>query len=172
MKLTQQLDLWSAKFRSGLTDCLRIVLGLIILVKGFEFLFDMAGMVQTMQVEFGFSNIVIVQILAGIHLYFGFFILLGLMTRLSSAVLIPIVTIATVYVNVNFANSGIGEFLLSAVTLCLLLFFFIYGNGDFSVYRFWMDSKRSRLTDASIDESERMQINAKPPFLDFNVPNE
>lgn len=172
MKLTQQLDLWSAKFRSGLTDCLRIVLGLILLVKGFEFLFDMAGMVQTMQIEFGFSSIVIVQLLAGIHLYFGFFIVMGLMTRLSSVLLIPIVTVATFYVNANFANAGISEFLLSTVTLCLLLFFAMYGNGEFSVYRFWMDSQRSRLTDASLDEKERMQLNVKPPFMDFYVPNE
>ncbi len=154
MKIAQQLDAWSNRFRSGLTDGLRMVLGLILIVKGFGFLFDMAGMVQTIEYQFGFSSIVIAQVLAGIHLYFGFFILIGLMTRLSSALLIPIVAVATFYVNFNFADAGLSELMLSGVTLVLLLFFLITGNGEFSVYTFWMNSKKSRLTDASLIEEE------------------
>jgi uncharacterized membrane protein YphA (DoxX/SURF4 family) len=149
MKLVQQLSAWSQKSQSGFTDGLRIVLGLILFVKGYQLMFNMATVVQTIQYEFGYSSVWFVQALAAIHLFAGIFIVIGAATRLASFVMIPIVSVAILFVNSNITEHGTGELLLSIASLFLLVFFLIAGNGRFSVYYYIINSKRSRNTDES-----------------------
>ena len=159
MKIVQQLDSWSERFHSGFTDGLRIILGLILFVKGYEFIFYMAKLQQTIQYNFGYSDIRIVEVLAGIHLFIGFFIIIGLATRLACLIQIPIVTAAIFFVNSNIESTGTGELMLSIVTLFLLIFFLVEGNGEFSVYNFMINSNRSRITDESEEKIFRAAEN-------------
>ena len=147
MKIMQQLGTWSSKLQSGFTDVLRIALGLILFVKGYQLIFNLSNIVQSIQHDLGFTSVLFAEILIALHLFLGIFIVIGLATRLACLIMIPILSVAILFVNSNISVNGVGELILSIVTLFLLLFFLLVGNGQFSVYKYITNSKRSRLTD-------------------------
>jgi uncharacterized membrane protein YphA (DoxX/SURF4 family) len=85
------------------------------------------------------------QIIAFMHLFFGTLIIIGLGTRFSCAVMIPVVMGALIFVNRISDYSSSSETILSMVVLCLLIFSFIEGSGKFSVQYYINRSRRSRL---------------------------
>ncbi len=149
MKIIQQLGTSSAKLQSGFTDVLRIALGLILFVKGYQLIFNLSTIVQSIQHDLGFTSVLFAEILIALHLFLGIFIVIGLATRLACLIMIPILSVAILFVNSNITVNGVGELILSIVTLFLLLFFLLVGNGNFSVYQYMINSKRSRNTDES-----------------------
>jgi len=120
---------------------LRIVLGLILMWKGISFIRDTAllkNMIQQTGVEAFSSNSDRLSLLvAVINMLGGLFIACGLFTKTSSIVQIPILFIAVFFINIrNFENSTF-EWILSIVTLILLIFFAIKGSGALSADEFF-----------------------------------
>jgi uncharacterized membrane protein YphA (DoxX/SURF4 family) len=62
----------------------------------------------------------------------GFFIFVGLFTRLSSIVQIPIVLVAILFVNVKHIERSGLELILAIVVLLLLIIFALKGSGSIS----------------------------------------
>jgi uncharacterized membrane protein YphA (DoxX/SURF4 family) len=69
-----------------------------------------------------------------LHLLCGAFIIMGLMTRIATGIMIPIVLFAVIFINARIGIFTPGsEFLFSFVTLVLLFVFFIRGGGYLSM---------------------------------------
>lgn len=131
MKLTQKLDQWAYAHHPKWIALLRIVLGAIIFLKGFFFIRDTEKLIDMIRItRFEWVAFALAHYIAFAHLVGGVMITIGLLTRLSVALQIPILLGAVIFI-----NSGTGFFTLnselpfSILTLLLLIFFFVYGSG-------------------------------------------
>jgi uncharacterized membrane protein YphA (DoxX/SURF4 family) len=115
---------------------LRIALGLILIVKGISFMRDSAvlkSMIEETGVElFSRNSPTLVLLITFFNLLGGLFIAVGLFTRTSSIVQIPILLIAAFFVNIKTAGQSGFELVLSIVVLLLLILFAIKGSGHLS----------------------------------------
>lgn len=135
MNTSQQLDEMSEKNHSALILGLRILLGVILLIKGYMFMFrinELSDVVQALGM--GAFNVTLAMIVASAQLLCGLLILAGLMTRLSCLILFPILIGAVFYVNLRQGFITSSEWMLSVMILYLLIFFFVHGAGELSVY--------------------------------------
>jgi len=150
MKPFDKLERWSERHHSVWMDALRLVLGLILTIKGFMFIMDTASLVKLLNdLNFGWDNVMMAHVIAIMHLLAGFLIIIGLATRISCLLMIPILLGAVFFANLNSNGEHAGELVMSIFTLCLLIFFFFKGSGRFSSYYYLINSKRSRQTDES-----------------------
>ncbi|HLO79449.1 MAG TPA: DoxX family protein [Chitinophagaceae bacterium] len=119
----------------GLT-LLRFALGAILIWRGFEFVRDSARLKslteQTGVGIFSQNAGAIALVVTILTLLCGFFIFVGLFTRLSSIVQIPIVLVAILFVNVKHIERSGFELILAIVVLLLLILFAIKGSGSIS----------------------------------------
>lgn len=115
---------------------LRIALGLILIYKGVSFIRDTAilkSMIQQTGVEaFSRNSDILVFVITFFNLLGGLFIAVGLFTRTSSIVQIPILITAAFFVNIKAIGDGTFELILSIVVLLLLVLFAIKGSGVLS----------------------------------------
>ncbi len=116
---------------------IRIALGLILFWKGIVFIHDSSDlhlMLQRMQIGAVDKNTEwIAFLITYINLLGGLFIIVGLFTRTSCIVQIPILIGAVFFVNTKAGlNQSTSELILSAIVLVLLIFFAIKGSGVLS----------------------------------------
>ena len=115
---------------------LRIVLGIILVWKGINFIRDIS--VLTSMIEqtgigiFSHRSKVIASVVSSLSLLCGVFITVGLLTRISSIVMIPIIFVAVVFVNVKNIDRSIFELILTIIVFLLLILFAIKGSGPLS----------------------------------------
>jgi uncharacterized membrane protein YphA (DoxX/SURF4 family) len=73
-------------------------------------------------------------VITWLHLLGGFFIIIGLFTRLSTLLLMPVLLVAVLFVNLPRGIFAPGsEFGFSLAVLILLIVFFIEGGGPLSL---------------------------------------
>jgi putative oxidoreductase len=115
---------------------IRIILGLILFWKGIVFIRNTEFLKSLIEHSgigvFSNNSETITFIIAYLTLLCGLFILTGLFTRTSSIVQIPILFIATVFVNSKNIGGSSSEFILSIVVFLLLILFAIKGSGTLS----------------------------------------
>jgi len=115
---------------------LRIVLGIVLIWKGINFIRDIS--VLTSMIEqtgigiFSRSSKIIASVVSILSLLCGVFITVGLFTRISSVVMIPIIFVAVVFVNMKNIERNTFELILTIIVLVLLIFFAIKGSGPLS----------------------------------------
>ena len=115
----------------------RIALGLILFWKGINFIRDSSDlhlMLQRMFIGVVDKNSVWIEFLITyINLLGGLCIIVGLFTKTSSIILIPILISAVFFVNTRHGlNQSTFELVLSAIILILLILFSIKGSGVLS----------------------------------------
>lgn len=114
---------------------LRIVTGLIILLRAFIFIFvtaNLQSIIKTDLTVFAENSSALSTIISILNIAGGLFILVGFVTRISAIIQIPILFVAVFIINIKHIGSNMPEFILSLVTL-LLLFVIVYkGSGPFS----------------------------------------
>lgn len=120
---------------------LRIALGFILVWKGYVFLRNTSAL-QTLIEHTGvgvFSQYAqtLAIIICYLTLLCGLFIACGLFTKTCCYIQIPILIVAVFFVNMkNIGTSGF-EFVLSIITLLLLILFAIKGSGTISADEFF-----------------------------------
>ncbi len=146
MNYVKQIEHWAENHQAKWLGALRIVLGLIIFFKGLYFISNtdaLYSMFAKSAIEL--YSVILVHLVASAHLVGGVLITIGLITRIAVAFQIPILMGAIIFIN---AKSGFfslqSELSLSIFVLALLIFFFVFGSGKFSVDD-WME--RNRETD-------------------------
>jgi putative oxidoreductase len=150
MTFFHQLEKWSDRNHSAWMDVLRMVLGITLTVKGFMFIMDTSDLVRILNANFGIADgIIWAHVIAILHLATGFLITIGLATRASCLIDIPMLIAAILFVNINSTENRVGELLISVIILLLLVFFFLKGSGRFSAFYYLINSRRSRETDES-----------------------
>jgi uncharacterized membrane protein YphA (DoxX/SURF4 family) len=112
----------------------RVILGLSLFLKGIQFIQDKSVIRKV------FTEYLILQdyfwlqtVIPWLNILCGFFIVIGLYTRLMTIIQIPIIIGAIVFVNSKHgAFEGESDLALSIVILVLLLFFLFVGGGNFT----------------------------------------
>lgn len=144
MTWAEQLDSWSQKNLNSFIFGLRLVLALVLLVKGYIFLFRLHELEDVMRaLDMSTINVPLALIVGWAHLVCGLFIGIGMLTRLCCLVSFPILVGAVFYVNVRQGFVTSTEWLVSVVVLYLVIFFFVYGNGPISIVRLFRSPERS-----------------------------
>lgn len=146
MSAIEKLEKWGEAHHSKWMDALRIMLGLILHFKGLLFMFHTADLMRLLQLNFSSENAVILaHVLAFMHIFFGTLILIGMGTRFSCLVLIPVLFTSIIFIGIHFGTGHLSELILSIVVLFLLVFFFIEGSGSFSVSHYMNRSRKGRV---------------------------
>jgi len=126
-------------------DLLRIALGVVLLVKGIQFVSNIEALQQIVaDSRFPWLSIFIAHYVAMIHLAGGPLIALGLITRAAALFQIPILIGAIIFVHKwdGFLVNG-SELLFAIIVLLLLVFFLIYGSGPLS-FDEWMKRQKEK----------------------------
>lgn len=121
---------------------LRVVLGIIILLKGISFFQDSAkltAMLQTPGFDILNKNVTAIAFfITYFNLLGGVFLIVGLFTRWIAILQIPLIIGAIIFVNmadgIQFSNPELG---LSILALVLLIVFLIKGSGTISADEFF-----------------------------------
>ena len=120
---------------------LRIALGLILLWQGIAFIRNTTLLQQLIERTgigvFSSNSSALSFVVAYLSLLCGLFITVGLWTRISSIIQIPILIIAVFFVNMHGASEHGFELFLSIVTLLLLVLFVVKGSGRLSADEFF-----------------------------------
>ncbi|MBS1503561.1 MAG: DoxX family protein [Bacteroidetes bacterium] len=137
MNFIHRIERWGDAHHPKLLDLIRVTLGIFLLLKGLGFM-DNTSSLKSMienQPDLAFSAewlMAIVYYVIFVHLVGGAMIALGLFTRFSSLMQIPIVLGAIVFI--NFLQSPINTDMLSSVAaLALLIVFAVIGSGKWSL---------------------------------------
>jgi uncharacterized membrane protein YphA (DoxX/SURF4 family) len=142
MDLTRKMDslrTWKMEHReSKIFSGLRILLGLLLIYKGFYFILHLPELQAAMfQSRFGFGSIFLAHYITLIHISGGILIAAGILTRVSALFQLPILIGAVLFMNGNWGVFPVySEFILAVVVLLLLVFFLFYGNGNYSAERY------------------------------------
>lgn len=134
MGLTQKLDRWAYAHHPRWIDLLRIVLGVILFIKGLIFIMDTGSLVEILRnSRFEWVAFAMAHYVAFVHLVGGLMITIGLMTRLAAAFQIPVLAGAVIFINSKTGFYSVNsELPFSLLILAMLLFFFVYGSGPVS----------------------------------------
>jgi putative oxidoreductase len=140
MNVIHKIEYWGDAHHPKILDILRILLGLLLMLKGYAFLNNAAYLRDLIIQNQSFiqSPDVVTGILyytTYVHLVGGAMILLGLYTRLASIFQLPIMAGAILAINDarSYVNS---ELWLSIIVLALLVIFIIIGSGPISMTNF------------------------------------
>lgn len=136
MNLLQRIDRWGETHHPIWIDGLRIVLGLILMWKGLQFVANIDLLKARINeqpfltaLSFWLAHIIVFAHIAG-----GLLITLGLLTRVGILANIPILFGAVFFVNTPVNLFAVhSEMILSIIVLCALIFFLVEGSGRFSV---------------------------------------
>jgi uncharacterized membrane protein YphA (DoxX/SURF4 family) len=135
MSAISGIEKWTEEHHSIWIDFLRILLGVFLIAKGASFINhreQIEWLLVNHHVEFLIFIAAIYVIL--FHIGGGLLIASGLITRWAIGFQIPILIGAVFFVNLPKGFNGINtELGLSIVVLALLIFFFFYGSGNFSL---------------------------------------
>ena len=140
MNTIQRIEAWGDTHQTKWLAFFRVILGLIIFLKGVYFIQNtdaLHEMVANSAVEIYATGLTHYVALA--HLMGGILIALGLITRIAIVFQLPILLGAIIFVNAQqgfYSVQSQTEFVLSIIVLALLLFYFVFGSGKFSVDEF------------------------------------
>ncbi len=114
----------------------RVLLGVLLIWKAINFIRNTAraqSLIESSNVGIFTNNSqVLAFVVAYLTLLCGFFILVGLFTKWSSIILIPVLIVAVFFINIRQIDTNLTEFILSLVALFLLVLFAFKDSGFFS----------------------------------------
>jgi len=148
MSVITNIEGWGNSHRPGWLDIFRIILGVFITFKGFEFMFNLESLESTTEgINMYFSGAALAHYIVFAHALGGPLIVFGLFTRFACAVQIPILIGAIIFVNFDKGFLHIGnhmELYLSLIVLAGLIVFVVFGAGKYS-----LDEKRRHDVDVA-----------------------
>jgi len=133
MSLFHQINEWGNKHHPKWLVAIRVVLGFCLFIKGFGFIQNQAAL-HDLIVMTSLKDQAnwLATIIPWIHLLGGSLIVVGLLTRLSVLLQIPILIGAVFFVNAKMGFYG-SDLLFSIIILLLLIFFLVEGGGPLSL---------------------------------------
>ena len=147
MNVINKIEGWGNSHRPGFLDIFRILLGIFITYKGFNFLYNIESLKLSIEgTNMNFAGVIVAHYIVFAHVLGGPLLTFGLLTRIMSAIQIPILIGAVALINYPkgfMSLSSHMEFELSLIVLTGLIIFMIFGAGKFSI-----DEKRRREKEA------------------------
>ncbi|MGM9510857.1 DoxX family protein [Larkinella sp. GY13] len=135
MNVLQRVEHWGDTHHPAWIDALRIMLGIILFLKGVSFIGDTTYLSSLVGgSRFGLTPVMLVHYVAFAHLVGGVLIAFGMLTRLAVLAQLPILLGAVFFINISKGFSALNsELWLSIVVLFLLIMFLVVGSGRFSM---------------------------------------
>lgn len=136
MEWTHRIEHWADKHHPGWIDYLRILLGIILIMKGITLIINREEVMLNMEMSSidVFSFLVTSQYVLVFYIAGGLLVAIGLLTRVIVLFQIPILAATIIFIDYHkglfVLNS---ELIYSLLILGLLIFYFVYGSGKFSV---------------------------------------
>lgn len=139
MDMIHRIERWGDTHHPAWMDVVRIGLGVLLFAKGISFISDTTRLAHLISdMDFHLYSVMAVHYVAFAHIFGGFLIALGCLTRISAIFQIPILITAVFFVNLRTGFSYFNsELWLSMITLILVLTFTVIGSGKFSMDE-WM----------------------------------
>ena len=137
MNLIHKIEKWGDSHHPKFLDVIRIALGIFLLLKGLGFMDNTANlkaMIES-QPDISVSSWVLMALVyyvTFVHLVGGMLIALGILTRFSSLMQIPVVFGAVFFINVLLSPFNT-DLISSVVALILLIVFAVVGSGKVSL---------------------------------------
>ncbi len=136
MNWTLQIEKWADKHHPRWIDYLRVLLGIILIMKGITLIINREQVVLNMEMSSidVFSFLVTSQYVLVFYIAGGLLVAIGLLTRVIVLFQIPILAATIIFIDYHkglFALNS--ELIYSVLILGLLIFYLIYGSGRFSV---------------------------------------
>ena len=134
MNVLQRVEHWGDTHHPAWIDALRIMLGIILFLKGVSFIGDTDHLYSLVgDRDFGLTPVILVHYVAFAHIVGGLLIAVGCLTRLAALLQLPILLGAVFFVNISQGFSALNsELWLSVIVLFLLIMFVVVGSGKFS----------------------------------------
>lgn len=134
-----RIEHWGDTHHPAWLDAVRIGLGVLLFVKGVSFISDTTKLSELVsELDIRLWTVTAVHYVAFAHIFGGFLIALGCLTRLSALIQIPILITAVFFVNMRTGFSYLNsELWLSLIVLFLVVLFSVIGSGKFSMDE-WM----------------------------------
>jgi uncharacterized membrane protein YphA (DoxX/SURF4 family) len=158
MVITERIENWTDTHHPAWLDLVRMGLGIFLVVKGFLFIKDIAALQQLLEnVNIDWSSYWLAHLIAFTHIIGGFLITIGLLTRPAILFQIPILVGAVFFIWAGAHDSTVNpmvpggvlfvwssldnspmtsEWFISIVVLILLIVFWIFDSGPWSVDRY------------------------------------
>ncbi len=135
MNMIERVEHWGDRNHSTWLDILRIGVGLLLMVKGISFISDTTKLSELVSsLNISLWTVPAVHYVAFAHMFGGFLIALGVLTRIASIIQIPILVTAVFFVNLRMGFSFLNsELWLSLLTLVLVIAFAVSGSGRLSM---------------------------------------
>ena len=112
----------------------RVALGMLLLFRGIEFIFNLNHLQELIKsTGFEYNTPVVAYLISSIHLFGGALIVIGLLTRIAIILQIPIVIAAVLFNSNSTAYGTTSELILSGFVLVLLIFYLVKGQGLISM---------------------------------------
>ncbi len=133
MNVAYQINQWSIKHHPKWLVVFRVALGLCLFLKGFGFIQNNVELTGFFSATSYFGRAAWINtVIPWLHLLGGTMIIVGLFTRLWTAVQVPILIGAVFFVN-RGVFAGESDIMFPVIILILLFFFFIEGSGPISL---------------------------------------
>lgn len=139
MNMMDRIEHWGDTHHPAWMDIVRIALGIFLFSKGISFISDTTRLSHLVTgLDIHLWTVTAVHYIAFAHIFGGFMIAMGLLTRISAMLQIPILIVAVFFVNFRSGFSYLNsELWLSALSLILVVTFAIIGSGRYSMDE-WM----------------------------------
>ncbi|MEX0646638.1 MAG: DoxX family protein [Balneolaceae bacterium] len=136
MQLTDQITAESTmvETRHYWIEFLRIFLGGLLFYKGFYFVENISVVYEMIEQNMQIPAFVLAHYVVAVHLVGGLMLMFGVLTRIATAIQIPVLVGAVFFVHGREAFLGEGTNLeFALLVLVLLVVYFFYGAGKWSV---------------------------------------
>jgi len=137
MDILHRFEHWGDTHHPKGLDIIRIVLGIFLCYKGFDFLQNMSSITGPLSTKtsFGsFSVILLSHYVVFAHMLGGLLMVVGFLTRFACLIQIPIMIGAIIFINLaSDVFKPYSELFLSILILLLLIYFLIVGNGPWAI---------------------------------------
>ena len=135
MVFPQKIEHWAESHHPAWLDLLRMCLGIFLLIKGIVFISDISELERLLiNINMDWSSFWVAHYIAFAHLVGGVLIALGLLTRPAILFQLPILIGAVLFVRPGMDYNSINtEWWISALTLGLLILFWVFGSGPWSL---------------------------------------
>lgn len=146
MQITTELstDRVLVESRHYWIEGLRIFLGGLLFYKGFYFVEHISEIYAMIELNMQISAFIVAHYVVAAHLVGGLMLMFGMLTRIAAAIQIPILVGAVLFVHGRNAVLGMGtELEYALLVLVLLVVFFFYGAGKWSVDHWVIRKKES-----------------------------
>ncbi len=159
------------EYRSVAFDALRIYLGIGLFLRGILFISDAGNFFELVGPDPGvfLRSTVLLHYVALAHIFGGFMMTAGLLTRIAALIQIPILIGATFVSQQGGLLASSQNLELAALTLFLLVLIFLYGSGKWSSDHFLFKRPATPAVMARTERAEEILLHAVPaegPFID------